>query len=261
MASKSRIPRCCAGLVLAACCAASAAEERAVRVAAAADLQTAMPEIVSAFRRETGFEVDVTYGSSGNFVAQIENGAPLDVFFSADRSYPEKLRADGFAEKGRVYGVGKIVLWVPEGSPLRPERDGWSALVDPSVERIAIANPEHAPYGRAAVAALAKAGFYERVKPKLVYGENVAQAAQFVQSGNAQAGILARSLTFSPGLRKGKSWEVPPGLYAPIEQSVAVLKRARDNRAAQEFVRFVVDGPGSRLLAKSGFEPPPGRPE
>jgi molybdate transport system substrate-binding protein len=251
-------------LLLAAWGAASAEEhpqDRPLRVAAAADLQAAMPQIVSAFRRETGFEVAVTYGSSGNFVAQIENGAPFDVFFSADNGYPEKLASSGLADKGRVYAVGKIVLWVPAGSRLDPQRERWKVLVDREVERIAVANPAHAPYGRAAVAALRKAAVYDEVKAKLVYGENVSQAAQFVQSGNAQAGIVARSLTFSPGLRNGKSWEIPPELYAPIEQSVVVLKRARDNRAAIEFVKFAVDGAGRQVLLKYGFEPPPGRPE
>jgi len=253
-----RFARWCTGLLLAA---APAAGERALRVAAASDLETAMPEIVAAFGRSSGVRVEVVYGSSGNFVAQVRNGAPLDVFFSADRAYAEKLARAGLAGKVRSYALGKIVLWVPASSRLEPGRDGWAVLRDPGVARIAVANPAHAPYGRAAVEALRGAGLYEAVEAKLVYGDNISQAVQFVESGNAQAGIVAYALTFSPALRGGKSWEVPARLYAPIEQSVVVLKRGRDNPAAEELVTFVTEGPGRQLLAKYGFAPPEKGPQ
>lgn len=238
--------------------APSRAQQGRLRVAAAADLQTAMPEIASAFQRQTGTAVDVVYGSSGNFFAQIGNGAPFDVFFSADSGYPEKLEAAGYAEPGTsaVYGVGKIVLWTPAGSRLDPVRDGWQALLDPQAKRVAIANPDHAPYGRAAVAALRRAGIYDRIKDKLVLGENISQAAQFVQLGNAQAGIIAYSLAVSPAMRDGKRWQVPAELYPPIEQRAIILKTSRNLQAARELLKFVIHGPGRAVLAKYGFAPP-----
>jgi len=234
------------------------AQKKQIHVAAASDLRSAMPEIVRAFAAQSGASVDVVYGSSGNFFAQIQNGAPLDVLFSADREYPRKLEESGFAEpqSALVYGIGSIVLWMPAGAGCNPEMDGWKCLQHPSVKAIAIANPEHAPYGRAALAALKRAGIYGEVKAKLVFGENISQAAQFVQSGNAQAGILAYSLARSPALRGGKQWEIPKELYPPIEQTVIVLKSAKEKSVAQEFVKFVTRGPGSAVLAKFGFQPP-----
>ena len=246
--------------VLAASCLASTnfAQKKTIRVAVAADLQAPMPEIAKAFEAQTGTTVDVAYGSSGNFYAQIQNGAPLDVFFSADDEYPRKLEESGFAEphSPTIYGIGKIVLWIPASAKCNPERDGWQCLQDSSVKKIAIANPAHAPYGRAAVAALQKAGIYDAVKAKLVFGENISQAAQFVQSGNAEAGIIANSLTLSPAMQGGKKWVIPAELYPRIEQTVVVLKSAKEKLAAQEFVKFVTQGPGREILAKYGFEPP-----
>jgi molybdate transport system substrate-binding protein len=234
----------------------SHAQKKTLRVAAAADLQTVMPEIVKAFEMNTGINVDVAYGSSGNFYAQIRNGAPLDVFFSADSEYPQKLEQAGFAElhSSAVYGIGKIVLWVPANAKCHPERDQWKCLQDAAVKKIAIANPAHAPYGRAAVAALQKAGIYDSIKDKLVLGENISQAAQFVQSGNAAAGIIACSLASSPALQNGRSWVIPAELYPPIEQTVVVLKAAREKAAAQELAKFVTQEAGREILAKYGFQ-------
>ena len=234
------------------------AQRKQIRVAAAADLQTAMPEIVKSFRAQSGVSVDVVYGSSGNFFAQIQNGVPLDVFFSADSEYPRRLEESGFAElhSAVIYGIGSIVLWMPANAACNPEAEQWKCLQQSSVKKIAIANPDHAPYGRAAVAALQKAGFYGDVKAKLVFGENISQAAQFVQSGNAQAGLLAYSLTRSSALSGGKQWEIPRESYPPIEQTVIVLKASKEKRAAQEFVKFVTQGPGRAVLAKFGFQPP-----
>src|SRR5258705_7064525 len=195
-------------MIFAAGCLVQAnfAQKKTVRVAAAADLQSAMSEIATAFEAQTGTSVEVVYGSSGNFYAQIQNGAPLDVFFSADSEYPRKLEESGFAEprSAVIYGLGRIVLWMPANASCNPEGEGWKCLVNPDVRKIAIANPEHAPYGRAAVAALRKAGIYDEIRAKLVFGENISQAAQFVESGNAQAAILAYSLISSPGLRGGR---------------------------------------------------------
>jgi molybdate transport system substrate-binding protein len=234
------------------------AQRKQIRVAAAADLQTAMPELAKLFEAQTGVSVDVVYGSSGNFFSQIQNGAPLDVFFSADSEYPRKLGKSGFAEPHTavVYAIGSIVLWMPANAACNPEAEQWKCLQQSSVKKIAIANPEHAPYGRAAVEALQKAGIYDEVKAKLVFGENISQAAQFVQSGNAQAGILAYSLTRSPALSGGKLWEIPRESYLPIEQTVIILKAAKEKPAAQEFVKFVTQGSGRTALAKFGFQPP-----
>jgi len=237
------------------------AQQREIRIAAAADLKFAMAELAAQFEKQTGTKVDVTYGSSGNFFSQIQNGAPFDLFFSADIDYPEKLEAAGLAEAHTLfrYAVGRIVIWAPPESKMDLSRLGWSALLDPSVQKIAIANPEHAPYGRAAVAALQAAGIYDQVKAKLVYGENISQAAQFVQSGNAQAGILAMSLTLSPGMSGGKSWPIPAHMYPSMEQEAVMLKSAKDKEAARAFLDYVQSAPGQAVLQRYGFALPPAR--
>lgn len=233
----------------------SAAQAQDVRVGAAADLQYAMADLAVGFEHHTGIKVDVTYGSSGNAFSQIQNGAPFDVFFSADIDYPKKLIASGNAEPDSlfVYGIGHIVLWMPGDTKIDLAREGWNALLDERVQKIAIANPEHAPYGRAAVAAMTSAGIYEKVKGKLVYGENISQTAQFVQSGNAQAGILARSLTFAPAMRSGKSWSIPADSYAPIQQGAILLKSAANKTNAKSFLEFVKGPNGRATLDAYGF--------
>lgn len=229
-----------------------------VRVAAAADLSFAMEELSREFESRIGAKVDVTVGSSGNFFAQIQSGAPFDLFFSADMDYPKKLEASNFVEPGTLYeyALGKIVIWTPADSPIQVAEDKWNCLLDAHIQRIAIANPSLAPYGRAAVAALQKAGIYERVKAKLVYGENISQAAQFAQSGNAQAGIIAQSLALSPGMKDGRAWEIPLSMHPPIEQGAIVLKGARNKAAALEFLNFVRGAVGKAILEKYGFASP-----
>jgi molybdate transport system substrate-binding protein len=244
--------------ILTALLAAAAVCGQEVRVAAAADLKFAMAQLAEQFEKESGTKVSVTYGSSGNFFSQIQNGAPFDLFFSADVEYAKKLEAAGFAEPGTLYtyAVGRIVIWMPSGAKVNVAKEGWSALLDASVQKIAIANPQHAPYGRAAVAALQKAGIYEQVKSKLVYGENISQAAQFVQSGNAQAGIIARSLTVSPGMSDGKNWDVPAEMHPPIEQAAILLNGAKGNKAARALLDFVKSAAGREVLLKFGFSVP-----
>jgi molybdate transport system substrate-binding protein len=234
---------------------AGTASAQEIRVAAAADLQFAMQDVAAQFEKRTGTKVNVTYGSSGNFFSQIQNGAPFDLFFSADIDYPRKLEAAGLAEPGTLYkyAVGRIVIWTPADSKVDVTRDGWKSLLDPSVQKISIANPEHAPYGRAAVAAMQKAGIYEQVKAKLVYGENISQAAQFVQSGNAQAGIVAMSLAVSPGMKEGKRWEIPADLHPPIEQGAIVLTSAKNKEPARAFLEFVKGEAGRATLSRYGF--------
>jgi molybdate transport system substrate-binding protein len=235
-----------------------AQEQKVVRVAAAADLKFAMEELSKEFESKTGTKVDVTTGSSGNFFAQIQSGAPFDLFFSADMDYPKKLEASGFAEPETLlkYAFGQIVIWTPANSQVSVAQEKWNALLDARIRKIAIANPSLAPYGRAAVSALQKAGIYEQVKAKLVYGENISQAAQFVQSGNAQAGIIAHSLALSPGMKDGKVWEIPENMHPPIEQAAIALKNAKDKSAALAFLDFVKSGAGQAILEKSGFTVP-----
>jgi molybdate transport system substrate-binding protein len=234
---------------------ARAVSAQDVRVAAAADLKFALQDVATQFEKQSGTKLDVTYGSSGNFFSQLQNGAPFDLFFSADIDYPRKLDAAGLAEPGTLYqyAVGRIAIWTPADAKVDVTRLGWKTLLDPSVQKISIANPEHAPYGRAAVAALQKAGIYEQVKAKLVYGENISQAAQFVQSGNAQAGIVALSLAISPGMKDGKRWEIPADMHPPIEQAAILLKAAKNKDAARGFLEFVKSEPGRATLAKYGF--------
>src|SRR5712692_5611424 len=234
------------------------AEGKEIRIAAAADLKFAMGELAGEFEKQTRTKVSVTYGSSGNFFSQLQNGAPFDLFFSADIEYPKKLDAAGLAAPGTLYeyAVGRIVIWTPADAKVDVTKQGWKTLLDARVEKIAIANPEHAPYGRTAVAALQKAGIYESVKAKLVYGENISQAAQFVQSGNAQAGIVAMSLAVSPAMNNGKRWEIPADMHPVIEQGAIVLKDARNSDAARSFLEFVKSATGRAILAKYGFEFP-----
>lgn len=234
------------------------AQRQEIRIAAAADLKFAMEELSETFEKQAGTKVNTTYGSSGNFFSQIKNGAPFDVFFSADIEYPRRLEAAGLAEPGTLYeyAVGRIEIWTPADAKVDVTKLGWKALLDASVKKIAIANPEHAPYGRAAVAAMQKAGIYESVNNKLVYGENISQAAQFVQSGNAQAGIIALSLAISPAMRDGKRWEIPVDTYPALEQGAIVLKKAENKSAARAFLEFVKAPAGRAILAKYGFEFP-----
>jgi molybdate transport system substrate-binding protein len=234
------------------------AQGQEIRVAAAADLNFAMVDLSGQFEKQTGVKVNVTSGSSGNFFSQIQNGAPFDLFFSADMEYARKLAAAGFAEPEtlREYALGRIVIWAPAGTKPDVAKQGWNALLDASVQKIAIANPEHAPYGRAAVSALQKAGIYEQVKKKLVYAENISQAAQFVQSGNAQAGIIALSLAISPAMKEAKIWEIPAETYQPIEQGAVVLKSAKSKNAARAFLEFVSSAAGRKILEKYGFAIP-----
>jgi molybdate transport system substrate-binding protein len=224
-------------------------------VAAAADLTYAMDEIASSFEKATGCILRVSTGSSGNFLSQLENGAPFDVFFSADIAYPRKLETEGLAVTGStyLYAVGKIVLWVRNGSRLDVGR-GLAVLRDSSVHKVAIANPQHAPYGRAAEQALRKAGVYDAIKGRLVLGENISQAAQFVESGNADAGILALSLVLSPELKgKGRYWTIPVELYAPIQQGVVLIRASQNPQGARAFLEYIKTPAMAALLERYGF--------
>jgi molybdate transport system substrate-binding protein len=226
-----------------------------VRVAAAADLQFALKDLAGQFEKQSGTHLALTFGSSGTFFAQIQNGAPFDLFLSADRDYPTNLESAGLTEPGSllIYARGHLVVWAPPGSKYDFESKGLGALQDSKIEKIAVANPEHAPYGRAAIAALKKAGLYETLQPKLVYGENISQTAQFVESGNAQAGLVAMSLTISPAMKDGQRWEVPQDLYPPIEQAAVILKTAQNKDAARAFLEFLSSDKAWKTLHQYGF--------
>jgi molybdate transport system substrate-binding protein len=236
----------------------SYARAQAVKVAAAADLKFAMVELASQFEKQSGVKLDVTYGSSGNFLTQLQNGAPFDLFLSADSEYPKKLEAAGLTEPGtlREYAVGHIVIWTPSDGGINAAKDGWKSLLDQRVKKIAVANPDHAPYGRAAVAALKKAGIYDQVKDKLVYGENISQAAEFVQSGNAQVGIVALSLVLSPAMQNGGRWEIPADSYPAMKQTVVLLKASKNKNAARQFLDFVSGSQGREIMQRFGFTVP-----
>jgi molybdate transport system substrate-binding protein len=229
-----------------------------LRIAAASDLQFALPDLAAQYEKQSGAKLAITYGSSGNFIAQIQNGAPFDLFFSADVSYPHQLVVAQLADVSslQIYAVGHLVLWLPPDSPLDPS-SGLKILLDPRIQKIAIANPEHAPYGRAAVAALRDAGLYDQLKPKLVFGENISQAAQFVQSGSAQAGLLAHSLTFSPAMKSGKFWTIPADEYPAVEQAAVLLTASGNKEAAISFLAFLKTPTARTTLERYGFFLPP----
>jgi len=250
----SRKPIYFLGPVLLCVSALCAAQE--ITIAAAADLEFAMQDIAARFQKETGKTVKVIYGSSGNFFEQIQNGAPFDMFLSANLDYPKKLGAAELTEPGSYYeyAKGKIVLWVPNDSKIHLD-SGLKSLLDPSVQKIAIANPLHAPYGQAAVSAMQKEGIYEKVKDKFVLGENISQTASLVVSGAADIGVVALSLAASPSMQdKGRYVEIPGDHYPPISQAVVILKSSRNKAAAQQFLAYMKSARVSDLLKQYGFD-------
>jgi len=225
-----------------------------ITVAAAADLQFAMQDIGEQFQKATGKNVKLIYGSSGNFFQQLQNGAPFDMFFSANLDYAKKLEAAGLNYQ---YAKGKIVIWVPKDSALDLS-SGLQSLLNPKIKKIAIANPQHAPYGQAAVAAMQKEGIYEKTKDKLVLGENISQTASFVVSGSADVGIVALSLALSPNMKdKGRYEEIPTNEYPPIEQACVILGSSKNKETAQQFLSFVKTPAIGETLRRYGFEVPP----
>ena len=237
---------------------AAMAVAQSLTVAAASDLQSALPAIAARFEKETGHTVTFTFGSSGNFFTQIENGAPFDLFLSADIDYPRRLERAGLAEGGSLYeyAIGRIVLWTRNDSGV-DLRKGLAVLADPEVRHVALANPQHAPYGRAAVAALRHEGLYQRVEQKFVLGENISQAAQFVQSGNADVGVLALSLALAPALKSAGTYvEIPTAFYPPIEQAAVIIASSRHKRVARQFMDTLKKPESARILQAYGFGVP-----
>jgi molybdate transport system substrate-binding protein len=243
--------RCAFLLVFPLLFAGQAVAAGPLRIAAAADLAPCMPALNAGFDGETS----VTIGASGNFHAQIRNGAPFDIFLSADTGYPQALADAGLANGASmlVYALGQLVLW--SADPRLDAGRGLRLLTDPAVRRIAIASPEIAPYGRAAKAALQQAGLWDQLQAKLVFGENVAQTMQFVESGNAQAGLVSKAhLRDRPG-----GWVLPAGSYPVLEQGAIVTARGQANPASARYLQFLRSERGRALLAGCGFLLPPGR--
>ena len=228
-------------------------------IACAASLYPALEEAAAAFHAvHPDITVTATRGASGTLFAQITQRAPFDLFLSADTDYPRKLVAAGHAETDFTYAAGRLALWVPRDSPLQPDRNGLACLTDPAAGKIAIANPMLAPYGRAAEQALRHAGILDAVKDRLVPAENVAQAAQYVQSGAAGAGLVALSLTRTPEMqRAGRSWTVPAEAHASLEHSGVILPWSPHRAAAESFRDWLLGPQGRALLAQHGFSPPP----
>ena len=229
---------------------------QSITVAAAADLQFAMQDVAAQFQKETGKDVKMIYGSSGNFFQQLQNGAPFDMFFSANLDYPKKLGSAGLTEPGSYYeyAKGKIVIWVLNDSTLDVS-SGIHSLLNPSIKKIAVANPQHAPYGQAAVAAMQKEGIYDKVKDKFVLGENISQAASFVMSGSVDVGVVALSLALSPNMKdKGRYFEVPADDYPAIQQACVVLRSSKNKDIAKQFLSFIKTAAAADTFKRYGFD-------
>jgi len=240
-------------LLTLALAASGAAQAGKITIAAAADLKFAMGEIVTAFQKANpGEAVDVIYGSSGKSHTQIQQDAPYDLYFSADIKFPQELAKAGLAASAvKPYAFGRIVLW---SSTQDASKMTLASLTDPRIARIAIANPKHAPYGKRAEEALRSAGVWDKVEAKLVYGENIAHTAQFVQTGNAQAGIIALALAVNPELAsKGGYWLIPDNLHEPLEQGFIITQRAAANPLAQSFADYMGGKAARAVMVKYGF--------
>lgn len=234
----------------------TAAAPAVVRIAAASDLKFALDEVAAAFEAANpNVDVQPTYGSSGQFRQQIPEGAPFDLYLSADIKLARELVDEGLAAPEDVfeYAVGRLVVWAPNDSAVDPTT-GLQSLLDPAAARVSIANPKHAPYGRAAVAAMTSAGVYEQVQPRLVLGENIAQAAEFVASGNADVGVIALSLALAPQLSDaGRYTEVPLESFPRLDQGGVVLAAAQDIDAARAVRDYLIGAQGVDILKRFGF--------
>ena len=233
-----------------------------LRVAAAADLEPVLPPILKQFEVATGIHVEATYQASASLTTQILNGAPFDVFLSADMGYPDRLVRAGLADSGGSknsggpvnYADGTLVLWARKDSTLPPP--SLDLLRNPGLRRLAIANPDRAPYGRAAVAALMNLKLYDALHARLVTAENIAQAAQFVDSGNADAGLISLTSALTPRLSStGHYFEIPRNLYPSIEQGAVVISRSKQRSAACKFLNYLRSGPVQAQLARAGLTP------
>jgi molybdate transport system substrate-binding protein len=227
-----------------------------LRVAAAADLEPVLPPILVQFEKSTGIHAEATYQSSATLTTQIENGAPFDIFLSADLGFPKRLIDAGLADSTTpvTYARGTLVLWERKDSRLPPP--SLDLLRSPALKRLAIANPERAPYGRAAVAALQSLKLYGALKPRLITAENIAQAAQFVDSANADAGLISLTSALTPRLSaEGSYFVIPRDLYPPIEQGAVIVSKTRQRAAANKLLNFLLSPAIQAEFAKSGLTP------
>jgi molybdate transport system substrate-binding protein len=235
------------------------ADEQTPLIAAASDLEFALAEVIESYRQQSGVVVRASYGSSGNIFSQIQQGAPFDIFMSADETLVFQLAERGVArDQGQIYGIGRLAFYVPHGSALRADEsldDLRQALTDGRIKHFAIANPEHAPYGRAAREALQARGLWQDIESRLVLGENVAQAAQFVLSGAAEGGIIALSLASAPAFRAAGEFVVlPESLHQPLRQRAVLLASAKP--AAHAIYEFLNGAVARAIFARHGFTLP-----
>ena len=233
-----------------------------IRVAAAADLEPVLPPILEQFRQATGIRVEATYQASAMLATQIMNGAPFDLFLSADLSFPKKLIDAGLADAAGsadsptpiTYAKGTLVLWARKDSKLPPP--SLDLLQNPGLKRLAIANPDRAPYRRAAVEALTRLKIYDELKPRIATAENVAQAAQFVDSGNADAGLISLTSALTPHMAaNGNYFVIPRDIYPAIEQGAVILSKSAQRGAARKLLDYLLSPPIQAQLAKSGLTP------
>jgi molybdate transport system substrate-binding protein len=250
-----------AALLVGVICVVASYGQVPLRVAAAADLEPVLPPILAQFEKATGIHAEATFQASAMLTTQIQNGAPFDVFFSADVGYPKKLIDAGLADAAGtadsstpiVYARGTLVLWTRNDSHLTPSLD---LLRSPELKRLAVANPDRAPYGRAAVAALTSLKLYDALKPRLVTAENISQTAQFVDSGNADAGLVSLTSALTPRLaNSGSYFVIPHELYPPIEQGAVIVSKTTQRAAAHKLLDFVLSAPVQAEMAKSGLTP------
>jgi len=258
----ARTPKILFPAIFAFVLAASLIAQAPLRVAAAADLEPVLPPILEQFQKATGIPAEVTYQPSAMLTTEIENGAPFDLFLSADLSYPKHLIDDGVADAAGsadsstpiTYAKGTLVLWARKDSNLPPP--SLDLLRNPDLKRLAVANPDRAPYGRAAVAALTNLKLYDTLKPRLVTAENIAQTAQFADTGNADAGLISLTSALTPRLAAdGTYFVIPRDLYPPIEQGAVIVSKTTQHAQAHKFLDYLLSAPIQAQLAKSGLTP------
>lgn len=236
-------------------CPVYLSQAQPLRIAVAANAQFVMEKLRAEFQKKTGITVESIVSSSGKLTTQIQQGAPFDIFLSADMAYPETLYKAGLTQSApAIYAYGTLVLWTTGKWPLGIDL---KVVQNPAIRHIAIANPAKAPYGEAAKSVLKKANMLEAIRSKIVYGESIAQVNQYVLSGSAELGFTAKSVVLDSTLNNRGRWiELPTGNYSPIAQGVVVLKRTVQDKAAQQFVQFLRSSTARRILQKYGYRLP-----
>jgi molybdate transport system substrate-binding protein len=246
------------GLLFITLASIPALHSQTLTIAAAANLKAALDILGPAFEaKHPGVKVQTSLGASGSLVAQLQQGAPFDMFLAADSDYPERLvRAGLTSGPSFSYTTGRLVVWIRGDLGLAPSREGLKVLLNPAVKHVSLGNPALAPYGRSAETALKSAGLYEALKPKLVFGENIAQAAQYLQTGAAEAGLISSSQALAPALAGGLTWSVPQSLYPVQKQSGVILKRSAQPSLAEAFKTYLLSPEAQTQLARLGYGAP-----